>query len=299
MIPCDNKPAPKCKNTNKGGGYDYGCTYKKKKICYDNDLDMQPDYYDAGDECVRCVREVIPYKSDRDIGCWKTKPVCVLADGVTEPGPGEKGYKCAPACTVEVLGTDAIYIAGRADLAPVPDPSLAWVLARHSGGQELLETFPKSLSITAGDVLRVLEATGEVDYFQNNPPPIPPGYGPEGNGVSGSNLDSLGGISGYIGPQGPLVGVFLDDSIPNGVAPAALDFTVLGTVLDTLSPDLGQVFYIGDGTSTSGLKEFVAPPGTTRVFFGIPDGFGFGGQPGAYDDNDGSFEITVNLACPW
>ena len=56
------------------------------------------------------------------------------------------------------------------------------------------------------------------------------------------------------------------------------------------------MFYIGNGVTAGNVfQEFVAPVGATRVFFGIPDGFGFGGAPGAYDDNDGSYRIRVGL----
>lgn len=124
-------------------------------------------------------------------------------------------------------------------------------------------------------------------------------YGPEGNGIPGSSsVGSFGGISGYKGTQGALVGVFLDDSLPNGSAPATLDFSNggLGTNFSVLNPGIGQVFYIGNGVnSSSQFQQFVAPTGATRVFFGITDAFGFNGAPGAFDDNDGSYRIRVGI----
>ncbi|MHC4997196.1 MAG: hypothetical protein ACYTGQ_19330 [Planctomycetota bacterium] len=112
-------------------------------------------------------------------------------------------------------------------------------------------------------------------------------------------LNPLDGISGYKGPEGPLAGVVLDDSIPSsGPAPATLDFTAGGLGLDftTLSPALGQIFYIGDGKTSGGVfHEFTAPTGATRLFLGIPDGFGFDGAPGAYDDNDGSYTVRIGI----
>lgn len=35
--------------------------------------------------------------------------------------------------------------------------------------------------------------------------------------------------------------------------------------------------------------------GATRLFLGIPDGFGFVGAPGAYDDNDGSYRVRIGI----
>lgn len=151
--------------------------------------------------------------------------------------------------------------------------------------------------MAGGDIIQVLDpAEGGINFFNGFGPPF---FGPGGNGAAGSSLTSLDGISGYAGPQGPLVGVFLDDSIPStGPAPATLDFRPGGIGIDfvTLSPSLRQVFYIGDGVNAANeFQSFVAPAGATRLFFGIPDGFGFGGPPGAYDDNDGSYRIRVGV----
>lgn len=214
--------------------------------------------------------------------------------------------------TVTVDGTDAIFLAGRTDLmATQPPANQAWAdgssatddgLLRHGGTtpEEALETAPPSLAVTGGDVVRVLDiAVGGINFFNGSAGGL---FGPAGNGGSGSsNLTSLGGISGYQGTQGALTGVFLDDAIPslaNGLPPATLTLADYGGTLDfgSLAPAIGQVFYIGDGsTSGGGFKQFVAPTGATRVFFGIPDGFGFGGVPGAYDDNDGSYQIRVGI----
>ena len=76
-----------------------------------------------------------------------------------------------------------------------------------------------------------------------------------------------------------------------------MDFSLPGSRdFLNLAPQLGQIFYIGNGlNSLSQYQQFVAPTGATRLFFGIPDGFGFGGAPGAYDDNDGSYRISVGV----
>jgi hypothetical protein len=70
----------------------------------------------------------------------------------------------------------------------------------------------------------------------------------------------------------------------------------MGIDFASLTPLLGQIFYIGDGKTGGGtFQEFIAPVGATRLFLGIPDGFGFGGAPGAYDDNDGSYQIRIGV----
>ena len=201
---------------------------------------------------------------------------------------------------ITIDGSDAIFLAGRTDLT-IPPASDPWPggLARHLGPtpEEIQETFPPVISVTTGDTIKVLDpAIGGISYFNGVGAPF---YGPAGNGAStASNLFAFGGISGYVGPEGALTGVFLDNSIPSSGPPATLLLADYGGSLDfsTFTPGLGQVFYIGDGsTSGGGLKEFIAPTGATRLFFGIPDGFGFDGVPGAYDDNDGSYRIRVGV----
>jgi len=202
---------------------------------------------------------------------------------------------------VEIDGSDAIFLAGRTDLV-IPDAADPWNtgthLIRHSSAtpEEIKETLPPWVDVSGGDIIRALDpAVGGISFYNGYGDPF---FGPSGNGLSGSNLSSLDGISGYIGPQGPLAGVFLDDNIPLGAAPGTLDFTLAGLGIDflMLTPELGQVFYIGDGITSGGdFQQFTTPTGATRLFLGIPDGFGFVGAPGAYDDNDGSYRITIGI----
>jgi hypothetical protein len=199
--------------------------------------------------------------------------------------------------TITVKGSDAIFLAGRTDLV-IPPASDPWPggLMRHTSPtpEEIQETVPPFIPVSGGDVIRGADpAVGGVSFFNGFGGNV---FGPSGNGLSGSNLSPFGGISGYIGPQGPLSGVFLDDSVPAAGPPATLDFSPAGLGINflTLSPGLGQVFYIGDGITAGGaFQEFIAPVGATRLFLGIPDGFGFNGAPGAYDDNDGSYQIRI------
>lgn len=215
------------------------------------------------------------------------------------------GFANATVYDVTVEGTDAIFLAGRTDLV-IPTADQPWGdtdaatddgMLRHSGPtpEEALETLPPFLTVAGGDVVRVLDpAVGGINFF-NGPGPF---YGPEGNStVTSSSITSFGSISGYKGTQGALTGVFLDDSIPTGSpAPLTLDLGVGGTDFLSSSPLLGQVFFIGDGMTSGGIfQTFLAPLGATRLFFGIPDAFGFNGVPGAYDDNDGSYRIRVGI----
>ncbi|MBN1567456.1 MAG: PEP-CTERM sorting domain-containing protein [Acidobacteria bacterium] len=202
---------------------------------------------------------------------------------------------------ITIDGGDAIFLAGRTDIT-IPPASDPWNypagMQRHGypTPEEIQETLPPLLAVTAGDIIRALDpAVGGISFYNGFGGSI---YGPEG-GPGNTDVLGYGGISGFLSNgAGPLVGVFLDDNIPNGSTPARLDFTSagLGTNFPSITPGLGQVFYIGNGMTTGGVfQQFIAPIGATRVAFGIPDGFGFVGSPGAYDDNDGAYRIRVGI----
>ena len=203
---------------------------------------------------------------------------------------------------VQVDGTDAIFLAGRTDVT-IPPASELWIgdtiLLRHPWRtpEEMQETLPKIIPVKEGDVIRLLDpAIGGISFFNGFGKPF---YGPSGNGEAGSKLRPLDGISGYAGPEGALTGVFLSDAIlDTEPAPLTLDFTPtgIGTHFATLSPLIGQVFYIGDGVKNNGeTQTFITPKGATRLALGVPDGFLFDGEPGAYDDNDGSYLVRLGI----
>ena len=122
-------------------------------------------------------------------------------------------------------------------------------------------------------------------------------------------MDSFGGISGmklFESVPGDrrvmfLSGVFLDNTDPiNLTAPASLDFssTSLGRSFSSLTPELQQTFFIGDGLTGEGsgtIQSFLVPDGATRLFLGIVDGAYFVGGPDYYDNNVGSFSATFEL----
>lgn len=129
----------------------------------------------------------------------------------------------------------------------------------------------------------------------------PDGVDADGGGCAGGNTDlqPANKLSGMIHHERTmfLVGVFLGPK-PSAKAPKTLDFSdkALGTKFEKLEPQLGQVFFIGDGhpgDSGGATHDFVVPKGATRLFLGYADGFGFQGTPGAYGDNKGGLAVTV------
>jgi hypothetical protein len=130
-----------------------------------------------------------------------------------------------------------------------------------------------------------------------------PYYGPDGNlsaGVGGAApTGQLGGIT-YNGTFSlPLLAVFLGDSLPL-TAPTGLYFYTapgnvgIGSDFTTLSPQLGQVFWIGDGltgTGTGSPQVFYVPDGAHHLYFGVLD-------CDCYGDNLGGFTVDIHSQAP-
>ena len=221
-----------------------------------------------------------------------------------------------------IEGTDAIFLAGRDDVTIEPldkdwrvEIMYSIPLTRHNFDLPFpddfrVETFPKVIPVAEGDVVKVLDpGIGGVNFYNGfgipgSLDPLESFFGPEGNiGPPYANLwdvfDKFEGISMFKGTQGPLTGVFLTDDNPmsNPGEPSALDYTLVANRnMVTYSPAIGEIFFIGDGVTDLGERQaFVAPTGATRLFLGIPDGFGFVEHPGAYEDNDGSYQIVLGV----
>jgi Flp pilus assembly protein TadG len=109
-------------------------------------------------------------------------------------------------------------------------------------------------------------------------------YGPDGdpswadhNWYAMLNGGSEHGISDLVAPLASLIGVFLDNNAPNAdgsTVPPTLDFsTSASRDFSTLSPQIRQPFFIGDGLRNDGVtpQNFVVPSGATRLYIGIMD----------------------------
>jgi hypothetical protein len=156
---------------------------------------------------------------------------------------------------------------------------------------------PPSFTFAAGNnlVFTLVSASGSITLTSGVGP-----YGADGTtSFLPSNIHPYNSLSGIQSDaSGFLVGVFLDANTPSGSAPATLNFgsSGLGRDFITLSPQLQQTFFIGDGKTSSGsLQQFVVPAGATRLFFGFADANGYDGPPGQYQDNSGSLSITFQM----
>ena len=172
-------------------------------------------------------------------------------------------------------------------------------------------TFPRSVRFAAApnQVLEFSAVTGT--WYETNLTPNPP----EGtsNGCAPNTciqVNGANGLSSYTATDfdNALVGVFLDDSEPAGTPPAGLRFyqanssaSGIKTNFASLSPAIGQIFFIGDGRTGSGsgpTQTFRVPPTATRLFLGQADACNFNGPPGCYFDNGGSIQVTFTIRKP-
>ena len=160
-----------------------------------------------------------------------------------------------------------------------------------SGGGGGVPPVPITFSASPNNVFIFTNVIGEVCFGGPTRP-----NGPDGGnfpfrvlsyqGIAGINADCVA----Y------LVGVFLDSAEPAEPAPTPLDFSAIGigTNFVSLSPKIGQVFFIGDGLADNGvIQQFHAPPTATRLFLGFADSAHGDGAPGFYGDNSGWLSVTV------
>lgn len=174
--------------------------------------------------------------------------------------------------SVTVPGTSDIWLAG------MPDGSTS------SSGDSAPDHSPvlvDGIDLSVG-FLTFNNVTGGV----NNAPGCPTNcFIPDGGAFFNHSPGAINGISDVRAPLNALMGVFLDDSQPDSsLAPASLNFEILGLDFASISPELKQVFFIGDGLTGSGdgvLQEFLIPNGATRLYLGTMDGFGWFNNSGA------------------
>ncbi len=148
-------------------------------------------------------------------------------------------------------------------------------------------TLVTGLPIVPGATLTFDQITGLSTNDPNNLQVTPDG---DPTFVVSNYAGSEHGISNMQAPINSLVGVFLDDNQPDlTTSPTPLDFSSSASRdFTSESPKLKQVFYIGDGvTSTSVTQQFVVPTGATRFYLATMDGY-------EWNNNLGSRTVRIN-----
>jgi hypothetical protein len=213
---------------------------------------------------------------------WIGKAVAIAALVTTS------SVAMAQSGTATVDATMSTYLAG-GNSYTLP-PGCAAVGCTTPGG-----IAPVAITLTAGTgrLLSFSSVTGAMTFCPAGTCAAPT---PDGQLVTPTALTASGRISGINAPSsGFLAGVFLAGALPTS-APSSLDFTSLTTNFSSLSPVLGQQFFIGDGrTATNLVQQFLIPDAATTLYLGIADGFAFTGAPGFYDDNVGSYQANYSV----
>lgn len=187
----------------------------------------------------------------------------------------------AQTVAVSVPGTANPYLAGMPDGSTAPPTDSAPL-------QSPVEV--SGLNLGAGGVLQFTGVSGAISRGPGcvaNCSPL------DGNEFWDHTPGSQNGISEIRAPIESLVGIFLTDSAPNlSVSPAKLDFQTLGLDSASLSPELQQVFFIGNGMTSGGsVQEFSIPAQATRFFLGAMDGY-------EWSNNSGTITAGVTQVVP-
>lgn len=209
----------------------------------------------------------MPYRYTKNIGVMILSifPVCTVASGAM----------------LSVASTWDPYLAGL--------PSGTKASAKSDG--TLFDVAPDQsptavpVPLSSGNVL-MFSTTGTVAHG-----PISASSGPEGltAEVVAHVQSNENGFSNLTAPYSALVGVFLSDSQPNlTTAPPSLNFsTATARDYTSISPQLKQIFFIGDGQTSDGiLQQIVVPAGATRFFLTTWDDYQWG-------NNLGTFNVSV------
>ncbi len=245
-------------------------------LTYQNWLNTQPDDFQNENDYVQ-MNYLTP-------GQWAN------AGDAGYPPPGGN-FRGIVELTGTGSGTNSIQIPELSARANIFDAGLA---SATQGG-----VLPPSIDLTAGgNVITFPQIVGLLNTAAD-------ASGPDGAHTAGRsvNLTGVGGISGYLnGNNTPaLVGVFLGAAQPSS-QPARLDFSTaaIGEDFTALSPALGQVFFIGDGLTSSGIEQqFFVPAGATRLFLGFADGNTgtlYHGVPLGYGDNTGTMSVRAVMS---
>jgi hypothetical protein len=191
------------------------------------------------------------------------------------------------AANAVVPGSANLNLAGRA-----PDYACCFGDALPGQGPTLVS----GLTLVAGQVLTFV-VSGEVSYYGASAS----GNNPDGSFYGGTPADYGDGITApsNVNRVDALMGLFLGPTSPTGsTSPAAIDFSG-GLNFNSLSPLVGQMFFIGNGKTgdtNAGdfggtVQQFVVPTGATRLYLGTSDGFG-------WYNNSGQFLVEIPSAVP-
>ncbi len=106
-------------------------------------------------------------------------------------------------------------------------------------------------------------------------------------------------ISGIIASNAGFVAGVFESGAPSGTPPPTLDFTAIGMNFTSISRELNQVFFVGDGLTGDGTgirQQFVVPSGAKVLYLGIADSQDYLVSAGSYADNYGQFIVSYFIS---
>jgi hypothetical protein len=181
-----------------------------------------------------------------------------------------------------------------------------WQSGGYNDGSNGLPPVAYAFAAAPGQTLTFSSVTGTWSCGNDATPNGPDGTNSGSCDVGANSFTPSGTFSGLEMTDftRPLVGMFLEDTLPAS-APPTLRFYAsdssqggIQTNFATLSPQIGQVFFIGDGktgTGTGDIQAFNVPPKATHLYFGYVD-LCNGVTTGCYSDNSGSMTVTFAIS---
>jgi Flp pilus assembly protein TadG len=227
--------------------------------------------------------------------------------GVTSVRPTATAVAATSSDTITLpANTTSVYVPARSNVMSAGKPANAsiwdmWGGENLAGGSAWspsgtftygsLAATDSDMDVNGGDKFQ-FAASGSASWQVWGTDSYAPYRGPDGNPnwsqTVMNHAANFPGISNINSPDSCLIAVFIDDNEPCGDFPPTLDFSSSGARNYTsLSPQLGQVFFVGDGVTSNGQKQTItAPPGAKRLFFGFSDGH-------VWRDNAGGFSVDT------
>jgi hypothetical protein len=178
--------------------------------------------------------------------------------------------------TVNVPATSNPYLAG----TPVGTKARVGDSAPQQSPVLVERTLSHAVAVT-------FTAVGAIQHTPECPPDC---HSPNGAALARHRGGAEHGISDVIAPMDALMGVFLSDQPPDGSkTPRPLDFRASRRDFNSFSPQLKQVFFIGDGRTRGGaLRRYLVPAKATKLYLAVMDGY-------EWNNNSGSFTVTVAI----
>ncbi len=185
--------------------------------------------------------------------------------------------------TNSIPGTASPFLAG------MPNGSVSSLNNPHNSPDHAPSQSPvaiNGISLIAGSHITFDTINGNVSHD-----PTLATYSPDGDLADiGHNTNGAeNGIADAVAPINALMGIFLSDEQPNLTSPPSrLDFsTAQSRDFSSLSPQLKQPFFIGDGHDSHGnAQQFIVPPGATRFYLATWDFY-------EWNNNQGSRVVNI------